>query len=117
MKSAPTKKFVKYVYLHVVTKGDNTIPITYYMDFDYNGTTSSGEKMQRPDHPDQGVYDLAVFDTSVWEEGMISTIRYPVAQKGSSYFAFEVETTNDIVLVGYTIEFSVDGTSTIKGKR
>ena len=117
MKSAPTKKFVKYVYLHVVTKGDNTIPITYYMDFDYNGTTSSGEKMQRPDHADQGVYDLAAFDTSVWEEGMISTIRYPVAQKGSSYFGFKVETTNDIVLVGYTIEFSVDGTSTIRGKR
>ena len=117
MRSAPAKKFVKYVYLHVVTKGDNTIPITYYMDFDYNGITSSGEKMQRPDHPDQGVYDLAVFDTAAWEEGMISTIRYPVAQKGSSYFAFEVETTNDIVLVGYTIEFSLDGTSTIKGKR
>ena len=117
MKSAPTKKFVKYVYLHVVTKGDNTIPITYYMDFDYTGTTSSGEKMQRPDHADQGVYNLAVFDTSVWEEGMVSTIRYPVAQKGSSYFAFEVETSNDIVLVGYTIEFSVDGTATIKGKR
>ncbi len=117
MKSAPSKKFVKYIYLHVVTQGDNTIPITYYMDFDYTGITSSGEKMQRPDHVDQGIYDLAVFDSSVWEEGMVSTIRYPVAQKASSFFAFEVETTNDIVLIGYTVEYSVDGTSTIKGKR
>lgn len=117
MKNAPLKKYVKYVYLHVVTQGDNTIPITYYMDFDYTGITSSGEKMQRPDHPDQGVYDTAIFDSSVWEEGMVSTIRYPVAQKASSYFSFKVETTNDIVLVGYSIEFSTDGTSTIKGKR
>ena len=54
MGKAAQKKFVKYVYLHVMTKGDNTIPITYYKDFDYNGTTSSGEKMQRADHVDQG---------------------------------------------------------------
>ena len=117
MGKAAQKKFVKYVYLHVMTKGDNTIPITYYKDFDYNGTTSSGEKMQRADHVDQGVFDLGVWDTAVWEDPFFTTIRYPIALGAASFFAFEVETSNDMVLVGYSLEFAANKTHTIKGKR
>jgi hypothetical protein len=117
MGKAATKKFVKYVYLHVMTKGDNTIPLTYYRDFDYTGITSSGEKMQRADHPDQGVFGTAVWDTAVWEDPFYTTIRYPIAQGAASTFAFEFETQNDIVLVGYSLEFGANKTQTIKGKR
>ncbi len=117
MGKAAQKKFVKYVYLHVMTKGDNTIPITYYKDFDYNGTTSSGEKMQRADHVDQGVFDKGVWDTAVWEDPFFTTIRYPIALGAASFFAFEVETSNDMVLVGYSLEFAANKTHTIKGKR
>ena len=117
MGKAAQKKFVKYVYLHVMTKGDNTIPLTYYRDFDYTGITSSGEKMQRADHPDQGVFGTAVWDTAVWEDPFYTTIRYPIAQGAASTFAFEFETQNDIVLVGYSLEFGANKTQTIKGKR
>jgi hypothetical protein len=117
MGKAAQKKFVKYVYLHVMTKGDNTIPLTYYRDFDYTGITSSGEKMQRADHPDQGVFGTAVWDTAVWEDPFYTTIRYPIAQGAASTFAFEFETQNDIVLVGYSLEFAANKTQTIKGKR
>lgn len=117
MGKAAQKKFVKYVYLHVMTKGDNTIPITYYKDFDYNGTTSSGEKMQRADHVDQGVFGKGVWDTAVWEDPFFTTIRYPIALGAASFFAFEVETSNDMVLVGYSLEFAANKTHTIKGKR
>ena len=75
MGKAAQKKFVKYVYLHVMTKGDNTIPLTYYRDFDYTGITSSGEKMQRADHPDQGVFGTAVWDTAVWEDPFYTTVQ------------------------------------------
>ena len=117
MGKAAQKKFVKYLYLHVMTKGDNAIPVTYYKDFDYNGTTSSGEKMQRADHVDQGVFDLGVWDTAVWEDPFFTTIRYPIALGAASFFAFEVETSNDMVLVGYSLEFAANKTHTIKGKR
>ena len=117
MGKAAQKKFVKYLYLHVMTKGDNAIPITYYKDFDYSGTTSSGEKMQRPDHTDQGVFDTGVWDTAVWEDPFFTTIRYPIALGAASFFAFEVETNNDMVLVGYSLEFAANKTYTIKGKR
>ena len=117
MGKAAQKKFVKYVYLHVMTKGDNAIPLKYFKDFDYDGITSSGEKMQRPDHPDQNVFDTAIWDTAVWEDPMFTTIRYPIALSAASFFAFEVETNNDFVLVGYSLEFAANKTHTIKGKR
>ena len=117
MGKAATKKFVKYVYLHVMTKGDNTIPLTYYKDFDYAGISSTGEKMQRADHVDQQVFGTALWDTAVWEEPMFTTIRYPIAQGAASFFAFEFDTQNDIVLVGYSLEFGANKTQTIKGKR
>ena len=117
MGKAAQKKFVKYVYLHVMTKGDNTIPLKYFKDFDYDGITSSGEKMQRADHPDQNVFDTATWDTAVWEDPMLTTIRYPIALSAASFFAFEVETNNDFVLVGYSLEFAANKTHTIKGKR
>ena len=117
MGKAAQKKFVKYVYLHVMTKGDNDIPLKYFKDFDYDGITSSGEKMQRPDHPDQNVFDTAIWDTAVWEDPMFTTIRYPIALSAASFFAFEVETNNDFVLVGYSLEFAANKTHTIKGKR
>lgn len=117
MGKAAQKKFIKYVYLHVMTKGDNTIPLTYYRDFDYTGITSSGEKMQRADHPDQGIFGTAVWDTAVWEDPFYTTVRYPIAQGAASTFAFEFETQNDIVLVGYSLEFGANKTQTIKGKR
>ncbi len=117
MGKAAQKKFIKYVYLHVMTKGDNTIPLKYFKDFDYDGITSSGEKMQRADHPDQAVFNTAIWDTAVWEDPMFTTVRYPIALSAASFFAFEVETNNDFVLVGYSLEFAANKTHTIKGKR
>ena len=111
------KKFIKYVYVYALTRGDNAIPITYYMDFDDAGTTSSPVKIQRPDHPDQGVYGTGAWGTATWEEPYLTELRYPVAQKGCSHFAFEIETTNDIVLLGYSVEFTSNETQTIRGKR
>ena len=112
-----TKKFVKYVYLYAITEGDNTIPLTYYLDFGAAGIVAAPLKPQRPDHADQEVYDTAVWDTAVWEDGLLTEIRYPIAQKASSHFAFEVETSNDFILVGYSVEFDTTGTQTIRGKK
>jgi hypothetical protein len=117
MGKAAQKKFIKYVYLHVMTKGDNTIPLKYFKDFDYDGVTSSGEKMQRADHPDQYVFNTAPWATAVWEDPMFTTIRYPIALSAASFFSFEVETNNDFVLIGYSLEFAANKTHTIKGKR
>ena len=111
------KKHVKYVYLYVMTAGDNAIPITYYTDFDYTGKTSAAVKIQRADHVDQNVYGKATWDASVWENPMFTCLRYPIAQGACSHFSFKIETSQDLVLLGYSVELAATNTSTVKGKR
>ena len=110
------KKYVKYVYLYVMTEGDNTIPITYFKDYSTTGTTTVGRKLQRPEFPDQVVYDTAVWDSAAWTEGMLTEIRYPVANEAVSHFAFEISTTEDIILLGYAVEYETTNLQTAKGK-
>ena len=111
------KKFIKYVYVYALTRGDNTIPMTYYMDFGDSGTTAAPVKQQRPDHADQNVYGTGVWGVATWEEPYLTEFRYPIAQKGSSYFSFEIETSNDMVVLGYSVEFTSGETQTVRGKR
>ena len=110
------KKYVKYVYLYVLTEGDNTIPMTYFKDYSITGTTTVGRKMQRPEHADQPTYDAAVWGTTAWTEEMLTEIRYPVANEAVSHFAFEISTTEDIILLGYAVEYDTNKTQTAKGK-
>ena len=114
----PTKKkFVKYVYLYVKTfGGSNEVKLTYRLDHDYTGTSTTDRKLQRPDHPDQPVFDTAVYGTDVWQEGFLTELRFPVHNKACSYFQWELETDEDIVLVGYSIDFSVNGMIAGDGK-
>jgi hypothetical protein len=114
---ATLKKFVKFVYLYLITGGDNTISLTYYKDFRYSGTVSPSMKQQVPDAADQHVYDTAVLGTAVWERGQVTEIRFPIADGACSHFQWELSTTNDVVLVGYSIEYTSSGTRTITGKR
>jgi hypothetical protein len=111
------KKYVKYIYLYVLTEGDNSIPVTYYKDYSSTGSTSSECKIQRAEYADQPVYDTAIWDTDAWSKGLVTEIRYEVAQAACSHFCFEVETTNDIILVGYALEFETNLTKTTRGKR
>ena len=114
------KKSVHFVYLYVLTEGNNAISMDYYKDFSYSGTTSPSMTMQRADHADQSVYGTATVDTgsdTPWEEPFATAIRYPIAQGSCSHFQFKISTTNDMVLIGYAVEFTASGKRMITGKR
>ena len=114
------KKNVHYVYLYVLTQGSNAIAMDYFKDFNYSGTTSPSMTMQRADHADQSIYGTATVTTgsdTPWEEPLATPIRYPIAQGSCSHFQFEISTTNDMVLIGYAVEFTAAGTRMITGKR
>ena len=55
-----TKKNVHFVYLYVLTQGDNTIGLEYFKDFYYTGISATGRKLQRADHNDQSVYSILI---------------------------------------------------------
>lgn len=114
------KKHVHFVYLYVLTQGDNPISIEYFKDFYYTGIAAEGRKLQRADHNDQSVYNTAQVVTgssTPWEEPLATAIRYPVAQGSCSHFQFRINTSNDIVLIGYAVEFTAAGTKMIAGKK
>lgn len=111
------KKYVKYVYLYVLTNGgDNAISMTYVLDDAYQGTVSESRQQQRADHPDQDVMDTAVIGTDVWEKGLVTEVRFPVPEKACNRFQFQISTSSDVVLIGYTVEYNVTGTRVITGQ-
>ena len=111
------KKFVKYVYLYMFTSGNNTISLSYFKDYKFTGLVTPTMKLQPADQPDLDVYDAAVLGTALWERPYIAELRFPIADGACSDFQFEISTTNDVVLVGYSIEYQVTGTKTITAKR
>ena len=110
------KKHVKYLYLYVMTKGDNTLPVTVFEDFSSTGVALTAVKPQRPEHADQDVFGTGLWDTAAWQEQLITELRYAVPQKACSRFAFEVETGNDFLLLGYSIELVTNDMRTGRGK-
>ena len=113
------KKKVHGVYLFIRTGGDITVTMDYYKDFDYNNTNNTNAtKLQRADFADQNVYDLVKLDDDkFWEEPMVTPIRFDVHNGSCSWFRWRIETTVDVVVVGYAIDFTASGTRIIAGKR
>ena len=112
------KKQVQYVTVWIMSTGSVNIDLAYYKDFD-NATVTGRENKyiaQSPDRAKQPVYDTAILDTDVWQTSRLVPIRIPVAVQSCSWFKFSIETTDDLVLVGYELEFGVKGTQVVAGK-
>jgi hypothetical protein len=54
---------------------------------------------------------------NTWDRTHAVPLRVAVAQQSCSWFAFEIETSDDLVLVSYSVEFQQRGTITIEGRR
>lgn len=112
------EKSVKHIYLHCMTSGDNPIPMTVRKNYGYTGSSTPNYKHQRPETVDQYVYDKATINgTTVWEDGLLTTVRYDIADHKCSQFQFQIETTNDMIITGYSLEFTAGGQLLITGKK
>ena len=116
-----SKKYPKYIYLYVLTKGNGPVALSVYKDRDWGVEYPGGElRMQRADHPDQACYDLPtdVWDSANWQDKLLTQIRYDVSTAGAcSELAFEIETASPLEFIGYSIEYQQDVKKTIKGKK
>ncbi len=90
--------------------------MTVFEDFSSSGTTLTAAKSQRPEHADQAVFGSAQWDSSAWQEKLVTELRYAVPQKACSRFAFEISTSNDFLLLGYSIELATNEMRTARGK-
>lgn len=115
---AQTKKQVQYVTLWIQTTGSVLVKLSHFRDFEYTEVSSNKVyEAQPPDQAAQPVYDTALIDTAVWQETRLVPIRIPVAQQSCSWFKFRIETTDDMVLIGYELEYVARGTQVIAGRR
>lgn len=113
------KKYVKYLYVYILTKGDVPLNVVCYKDRDWSDTIESpAVTLQRADHADQPVYDdaLYVWDTAEWQDKLLTQVRVDVGQNACSEFAWSFTTTEPIEFVGYSVEFQTDAKKTIRGK-
>ena len=118
MTSPQDKKQVQYVTLWVQTTGSVPVTVRVYKDWERTFYSERSYLAQPADAALMPVLNTVVLDAgSTWDRTHAVPLRVSVAQQSCSWFAFEVETTDDLILVGYSVEFQQRGTITIEGRR
>jgi hypothetical protein len=115
---AQVKKQVSYVTLWVMTTGEPTITLRHYKDFSLRGVNERTYKAQPPDQADLPVFNTVFLDSgAIYEDHRLVPLRFAVAQQSCSWFSFEWETTDDLIFIGYELEYTTKGTRVVMGKR
>lgn len=114
---AQVKKQVQYVTLWIMTTGSVTLKLEDFKDFEYTPVDTNTQYLaQPPDQTEQPVYGKAIIGTDQWQDTRLSPIRVPIAQQSCSWFKFRLTTADDLVLVGYELEYTSRGTNVIAGR-
>tara|TARA_R110000765_G_scaffold401446_1_gene496835 strand:- start:519 stop:956 length:438 start_codon:yes stop_codon:yes gene_type:complete len=114
---AQVQKQVQYVTLWVYTTGDVALSASFFKDFGYKAVSSDARyKAQPPGDAEQPVLDTALVGTAEWQDTRLVPVRLPVAIQSCSWFKFRLETTDDLLFVGYEVEYSARGTQVVAGR-
>lgn len=112
------KKQVSYVTLIVLTTGEPEITMRHYKDFSLKVVTERTYKAQPPDQADLPTFDKALLDSGeIYQNARLVPLRFAVAQQSCSWFAFEWETEDDLIMVGYELEYTTKNIRVTMGKR
>jgi hypothetical protein len=118
------KKHVKQVYLNCFTEGSNNYNVFYNKDWDYNYTQSNFGLAQRPEYVEQNFYDASTGKfvyyppsnvnqiAAKWEIPFYTQLKFPIANMAASTFSVGIQTSNDFILIDYSLEFNASGTET-----
>lgn len=112
------QKQVSYVTLWVMTTGLPKITMRHYKDFSLVPTTEQTYTAQSPDATPQVTLDTALLGPpNTYRDDRLVPLRFSVAHQSAAWFCFEIETTEDLVLVGYEYEYTTKGTRVVAGVR
>ncbi len=118
MTSPQSKKQVQYVTLWVQTTGSVPVTVRVYKDWEREFYAERSYEAQPADAVQLPVLDSVIMDTGVpWERQQAVPLRVAVAVQSCSWFSFEVETQDDLTLVGWSVSYQERGTMTIEGRR
>jgi hypothetical protein len=91
--------------------------VRHYKDFRLTPVEERTYYAQPPDAADLPTFDLATLGTDTYQESRLVPIRVSIAQQSCAQFSFELETTDDLILVGWEAMYTSKGTQVIFGKR
>jgi len=124
---AQVQKQVHYVTLWVGTTGSFGLEVEAYKDYNFDPVgPSQSYKMQPPDADLKPVYgpstfpvtkETAVWNTSRWQGIRVVPVRVSVAVQSCAWFAFAFKTTDDVVLIGWEVEYTARGTRVTAGHK
>ena len=114
---AQMQKRVQYVTLWLMTSGSVTVQTEAYKDFERKGGANRPYQAQPPDAAAQVVYDTVVLGSGEWDEARLVPLRIPVAQQSAAWFKWGLESTDDLTVIGFEIEYKLPGTQVIAGRR
>lgn len=111
------QKQVSYVTVWVLTTGLPKITMRHYKDFSLAPVTEQTYTAQSPDSVPQPTLDTTILGTGQYRNDRLVPLRFSVAHMSAAWFCFEIETTEDLVLVGYEYEWTTKGTRVVAGVR
>ncbi len=111
------QKQVSYVTLWLLTTGTPKVQVRHYKDFSLQPTTERAYTAQVPDATPQPVLDAALLGRGKYRDDRLVPLRVSVAHMSAAWFCFELETDEDLVLVGYEYEYTTKGTRVVAGVR
>ena len=115
------QKQVTFVTLWVMTTGQPKVTMRHYKDFSLTPVTERTYLAQPPDAaslphlgPGTGAVVLAAKGAAYREERLVP-LRFSVAHQSAAWFCFEIETDEDLTLIGFEYEYSDKGVKVIAG--
>ena len=118
MDTPQNKKQVQFVTLWVQTTGSVPVTLRVYKDFSRDVSIETSYLAQPADAQLLPVLDQVLLDDGKeWSRTHAVPLRVSVANQSCSWFAFELETTDDLVLVGWSVEYAQRATRVVAGNR
>ncbi|MCH9716303.1 MAG: hypothetical protein K0U52_04370 [Gammaproteobacteria bacterium] len=111
------QKQVSYVTVWVLTTGEPKVTMRHYKDFSLEPIVEQTYTAQSPDSAPQPVLDKAILGQGQYRDDRLVPLRFSVAHMSAAWFCFELETDEDLVLVGYEYEWQTKGTRVVAGVR
>jgi hypothetical protein len=115
------QKQVSTVTLWALTTGQPKVTLRHYKDFSLSHRTERTYLAQPPDAqglpflgPGTGAVVLGAKGAAYREERLVP-LRFSVAHQSAAWFCFEVETDEDLILVGFEYDYTDKGTRVVAG--
>jgi len=114
---AQLMKQVTYVTVWVLTTGAPTITMRHFKDFKLTPVAERTYSAQPPDAEALPELDKVVLGSGSYTTERLVPLRFSVAHQSAAWFCFEIETIQDIIIVGYEYTFTSKGILVTMGPR